>query len=573
MRRLKNLPVLLLGLLLIASAIGYYATRDAEIARPATKATNPGQQASLMDQRLLQTARQMAATAETADERAFAEEAARLADHELDQAFATALREAATEAASLGPALQKQAARVAQMKAKVAREQDRVNQLTKDQPDSSALDLAKAQLALDQDELDDAQGDLARQGGDPHASIERALQEHEAAQKVAVEPARATAASPSTIAGYVRLWLALGERMDNAEAARQQAAAKAASLVRQHDALEKSKAPAPDPDDEEDTAAVVERLRKLSDQTKTMRELDARTQDTQQLAAVYQKWEAELETRRRSTAHELLRGLALVFAVLLGGFFIAGAVQRAILRHGERRRAHQLRFMARLALQLITAGVVLLLVFGPPTQLSTMIGLATAGLTVVLKDFVVAFFGWFVLIGKHGLRVGDWVEIDGISGEVIEIGVLRTVIIEVGSSSSSRPTGRRVGFMNSFAIEGKYFNFSTTGQWFWDEIRVTVPPGGDPYAVAEEIRETVERATEADTEEAAQDWERATRQYGTRPFSAHPTVDLQPGSLGLEVKVRYLTRAHERGERKSRLLQDIVGLLHRGMSGASAPTV
>jgi len=63
MGRLKNLPVLLLGLLLIASAIGYYATRDAEIARPATKATNPGQQASLMDQRLLQTARQMAATA------------------------------------------------------------------------------------------------------------------------------------------------------------------------------------------------------------------------------------------------------------------------------------------------------------------------------------------------------------------------------------------------------------------------------------------------------------------------------------------------------------------------------
>jgi hypothetical protein len=101
-----------------------------------------------------------------------------------------------------------------------------------------------------------------------------------------------------------------------------------------------------------------------------------------------------------------------------------------------------------------------------------------------------------------------------------------------------------------------------------------VPKGDDPYRVAEEIRGVVERATEPDAEEAAQDWERATRQYGARPFSARPAVDLQPGAMGLEVAVRYITRAHERNERKSKLLQEIVGLLHRGPAAApQAPTV
>src|SRR3954464_13845885 len=125
--------------------------------------------------------------------------------------------------------------------------------------------------------------------------------------------------------------------------------------------------------------------------------------------------------------------------------------------------------MATLAVQLAAAGLILLLIFGPPTQLSTIIGLATAGLTVVLKDFIVAFFGWFTLMGKNGIRVGDWVEINGVSGEVIEIGLLKTVLLELGNwTESGHPTGRKVAFSNSFAMDRHYFNFSTSGQWLWD---------------------------------------------------------------------------------------------------------
>jgi len=162
-------------------------------------------------------------------------------------------------------------------------------------------------------------------------------------------------------------------------------------------------------------------------------------------------------------------------------------------------------------------------------------------------------------MGKNGIRVGDWVEIHGVGGEVVEIGLLRTVLLE----TTGHQTGRRVAFMNGFAIEGHYFNFSTSGQWLWDELVVSLPPGIDAYQTAQQIREAVGRETEADARAAEQDWERVTNQYGTRPFSAKPSVDVRPSGGSLDAVVRYITRAPQRGEVKSRLLPVIVDLLHK----------
>jgi small-conductance mechanosensitive channel len=229
------------------------------------------------------------------------------------------------------------------------------------------------------------------------------------------------------------------------------------------------------------------------------------------------------------------------------------------------------RVIAAVAVQLLAVVLILLVLFGAPNQLTTIIGLTTAGLTVVLKDFIVSFFGWFTLMGKNGIRVGDWVEIKGVSGEVIEIGLLKTVLLELGNwTDTGHPTGRQVAFSNSFAMEGHYFNFSTAGQWLWDELEVTLPAAGDPYGLADEIRKLVEHETEADSAKAGQDWERVTSRYGARSFSAKPAVNLRPGVSGLEVVVRYITRAPQRYAMKSRLFQLIVDLLHKTAGNEAA---
>jgi len=81
--------------------------------------------------------------------------------------------------------------------------------------------------------------------------------------------------------------------------------------------------------------------------------------------------------------------------------------------------------------------------------------------------------------------------------------------------------------------------------------------------MAQQIRQMVEEQTETEATAAEQDWERVTHQYGIRPFSAKPAVDLRPSPTGLTVVVRYITRAPQRYEVKSRLFDAIVNLFHK----------
>ncbi|HKX00046.1 MAG TPA: mechanosensitive ion channel domain-containing protein [Bryobacteraceae bacterium] len=588
MTRLKNWPALALGLVLVACIAAWYLTRTSSNGVVAKKA--PANQGSPVDQRLLETARRIASIARTPDEQAQATEAARLADHELDLAFASSLREAAAPGPPPTGPLKQITDRIAATKARIAADQRAVAKLTKTAASNDAaadqLQLAKAQLALDEDDLDDAQQDLARQGGDEHARLERALQEHEGAQHQPVPlPKAGAAGNNSTLSGQVRSWISLGDDQREIEAARQQAVNHAASLVREHDALEKllkpapgasAQAAAPSPEtsetagDEEDTATMLDRLHRISDQRKTLTDLDKRIQDSQQLANVYQRWRGLMDSQRRGVLHLLFGSLIAALAVLLAVLLISRAIRHAFGRFADHKRLHQLRVVAIIGVEVVGVLVVLLIVFGSPGQTSTIIGLATAGLTVALKDFIVAFFGWFSLMGRNGLRVGDWVEINGVSGEVIEIGLLKTVLLEMGNwTSTGHPTGRRVAFVNSFAIEGHYFNFSTAGQWLWDELQVALPSPDDPYQTAQQIRQAIERETEKDAQAAERDWERVTRQYGMRPFSAKPAVDLRPSGGGLNVIVRYITRAPQRYEMKSRLFEAIIALLHKPPSSVA----
>jgi len=194
--------------------------------------------------------------------------------------------------------------------------------------------------------------------------------------------------------------------------------------------------------------------------------------------------------------------------------------------------------------------------------LGTFLGLAGAGLTVALKDFIVGFIGWFVLMGKHGIRLGDWVEINGVTGEVVEIGPFHTVLLETGNwTDSGHPTGRRVTFTNSFAIEGHYFNFSTTGQWLWDELQVVLPSGKDPFPIVEALRKKVEEETRESGKQAEEEWRRAASSRDMSGFSAVPAISVKPVLGGVELTVRYIAKANERFALRSKLNQEAVQLL------------
>ncbi len=442
MRWSKNIAAILVSILLALCLLVWIETANTGSTVIARKAANAQ---TVVDDHLLRTARALSAMADTAEEQDDAREALHLADHALDQAFATALRQAQEEPPPAGGDLQKLNAQIDRLKAAIASDDARVAQLTKEaatnEDAAEQLQLANAQRTLEKDELDDAGQDRARQGGDRSVTIERALQQHESDQKAAPPlPTLADVSAVPTVAGQVRIWFALSSRQQLLRQAQQQARDQAAAIAAQHNKLEgqsgDSSAPAG-----ETTALQVARLHRLSSQRKTLAEFDKRVQDCQQLANVYGNWSEVAAAHQRGVLHQLVGSLGIIFTIVL----VVVGVDRTI-RHAfhqtDRKRLHQMRMLATVGVQLLAAAAILLIVFGPPTQLSTIIGLATAGLTLVMKDFIVAFFGWFTLMGKNGIRVGDWVEVEGVSGEVIEIGILKTVLLERGNASADgHPTG------------------------------------------------------------------------------------------------------------------------------------
>jgi small-conductance mechanosensitive channel len=230
----------------------------------------------------------------------------------------------------------------------------------------------------------------------------------------------------------------------------------------------------------------------------------------------------------------------------------------------DRRQTQTLRSILELAIQVVGGILILLVIFGSPKETPTILGLTTAALTIALQDFILAFLGWFVLMSKNGIRVGDWVEINGVGGEVTDVGLFTTSLLETGTlEDKGHPTGRRITFMNGFAIRGQYFNFSTSGQWMWDEISLTIPASEEMTKTVERIHQVVVEETEENTRLAEQEWKRSAHGNGLSRFSAAPVVNLRPSSSGIGIQVRYVTRASERFELRNRLYQRVVELLQQ----------
>ncbi|MBB5343036.1 mechanosensitive ion channel family protein [Tunturibacter empetritectus] len=606
MKELRRLAIAVPAALLLLCLAAAWWTRGAMVHMPFLKAngSSAGGQ-NLVDQRPWQTIESLAPLAVSSEEQSFAHEAARLADHEVDQAFALALRQAAFQTRTLtGDALVLQE-KVAQVQSLVKEDLGKVEGLTASlkQPngttaDSDDLDVAKAQLQLDNDELADLTEQLARVSGDQRGQIQQELTAREAAMKkydaaqgntggqIAVLSARRY----GTLYGRVAAWFDQRSRMNLIRQAKAETDAGISTLTARHAEFEKKasaaaasinasnvSASSAQPNIAAPQDAVKSRVARMA-QAHALSQMHSIVEDQlqtqQQLSAVYGKWLAQVELQHSIVTHLALQSLSVIAFFILCGVLLATLAGKLIDRSRmEQRRLHTLRTIIGLGIQLVTLLLVLLVIFGAPSQVPTILGLGAAGLTVVFQDFILAFFGWFILMGKNGIRVGDWVEINGVGGEVVEIGLFRTALLETGNwTDKGHPTGRRVTFINNFAISGQYFNFSTTGQWMWDEITVNIPPGVDSYKTIEAIHNTVLKQTERDAKLAEQEWQTATRQNGLSQFKATPSVDMRPAASGVDIVVRYVIRAGDRFDVRNRLYQSVIDLLHKPANTAPAPS-
>src|SRR5882762_10891508 len=252
MKSKQRSAAIILLLLLGATLYVLVRTRTAAptLASPSTNQDSNAGQTELVDQRPLQTAQQFAKMATSAEEKPFAKQALALGDHEMDLAFAEAVQDAQEHPPVLSAQAKAIQAHLQRLEDSVDADKKRVDALTaagakasgakKDALDDQ-LDLAKAQLELDQDEVDEAKQDLINAGGDPQGRIQTMVEQHEAASHSS-DTTHVTVSEPAETRGLihrVQQWLAWHQKQLQLWQAKHDAESAAASFSSKHTALEK----------------------------------------------------------------------------------------------------------------------------------------------------------------------------------------------------------------------------------------------------------------------------------------------------------------------------------------------
>jgi small-conductance mechanosensitive channel len=584
MSRSRTLIVLIMSIVLAVTLTGAFLTRGVMADLPFLQArkgswTGAYVPLGIVDQRPWQTAATLAALAQSAEEKKLARDAERLADHEVDQAFSQSLRQASVAQPKLSDKAQALQKRVNDLQQTVRNDEARIAALSAAAGAKSAatisngsdLEIAKAQLGLDQAELADSIEDLARESGDQRPKLQQELAARQAAMKQYKDRASddegqtavASAEQYRTLAQQLSTWRSLRNRRQLIAQAEQLAKDDVAALTADREGLKTEAASLDAKPVGESGSERIDRLQRISAQQNILSILNDRVGAQQQLVALYGRWGQQAELQQKIAIHLILQSLAFIAAicivVVLAGWGLQLALEKMV--HDPRQK-QTLKTVLNLGTQMVGLFLILLITFGVPRQMPTILGLVTAGLTVVFQDFILAFCGWFVLMGPNGVRVRDWVEIDGVGGEVVQLGLFRTWLLETGNwTAHGHPTGRRVSFLNGYAIRGKYFNFSTVGQWMWDEIKVNVPPDMSIHPLLKSIYESTVKITEADAKMAEAEWKRVTHEEGSPQFSAMPSVNLRPAGAGIDIVIRYITRAGVRVETRNRLFALIVELM------------
>jgi len=278
-----------------------------------------------------------------------------------------------------------------------------------------------------------------------------------------------------------------------------------------------------------------------------------------------------LEWRRSITRQSgyALRALLLhvgTIVIALGLVLVLSEVwRRATFRYiQDVRRRRQFLTIRRFVVGFLM-GIVLVLGFVSEfSSLATFAGFVTAGIAVGLQAVLLSIAAYFFLIGRYGIRVGERVSVAGVTGDVVDIGLVRLYIMELAASGGDLyPTGRIAVFSNSvFFQAGMPFYKQIPGtDYTWHEVAVPIVAGSNYKSVEEKILQAVNSVYDGyrkDIERQHTDVERRIDIYMQAP---NPEPQLRFTDKGLEFRVRYpveLRRASSIDDEVTQRVLDVV---------------
>ncbi|HUI42192.1 MAG TPA: mechanosensitive ion channel family protein, partial [Terriglobia bacterium] len=208
-------------------------------------------------------------------------------------------------------------------------------------------------------------------------------------------------------------------------------------------------------------------------------------------------WQGGATSQYDSELKSLLVRIAFLGVILGVAVGFGELSRRAVLRYiHDGRRRYQILLLRKIVLWFSVAVIIAVAFANQLGSVATFAGLITAGVAVALQSLILSIAGYFFLIGKFGIRVGDRVQIAGVTGEVVDVGLIRLHVMELGGAGAETPTGRVVAFPNSvvFQATAGLFKQIPGTNFAWHEITVSLSSDTDYGAAEERVSEAVEAA-------------------------------------------------------------------------------
>ncbi len=290
--------------------------------------------------------------------------------------------------------------------------------------------------------------------------------------------------------------------------------------------------------------------------------------------ANYVEWRRSIVRECTDTLRALLTRV-IGIALALGIVAILSEVWRKLTFryiHDPRRR-RQFLLLRRFVMGFLV-GVVLITGFVSEfSSLATFAGFVTAGIAVGLQALLLSVAAYFFVVGRYGIRVGDRISIAGVTGDVVDIGLVRLYIMELaGTSIDLYPTGRIVVFSNSVLFQAgtPLFKQIPGTEYGWHEIAVTLAQGGNYKLVQDKLFGAVNGIYEQYRERIESQLGGIERQTEIQLKSPTPEAKLQLSDTGAEFVVRYPVDIRTASDIDDRVTRAVVDLMERDAELKSA---
>jgi small-conductance mechanosensitive channel len=210
-------------------------------------------------------------------------------------------------------------------------------------------------------------------------------------------------------------------------------------------------------------------------------------------------------------------------------------------------------------LVVVGAGVIAGFLFDDISMVAATLGVVSAGVVISLQDVCTSGFGWFVIMAGGKFRIGDRLEIDGVRGDVIDIQLLRTTLIEInGWLGTDAPTGRVVIVPNNFIFKTKVFNFTHGHPFIWHKIDVTVTYSTPVASALSLFQRILEEETREEFEAARLAASAMQKRYGVEDADYRPKIYTQIADSGVTLTLFYVTHYRRNSMTRNRINRRLI---------------